>query len=351
MPFERPTLPELIDQGAAEFESRLPGVLARVRRSLVGVINRVIAGGLSGLYQYAEWLNAQAWPDSCAASMLAVHGARWGVTRNAATPAQGVVALAGTEGAAAPAGTVVQRTDGLQYVTLADAVIASGAALVAAEAVTAAAAGNAVSGIALQLTSPISGITSQAQASTAFTGGSDTEADEAYRARILRRIRQVPQGGSASDYEGWALEVPGVTRAWVSTGELGAGSVVVRVVRDDDAPSIIPGAAALAAVQTHIDALRPVTAHAVVVAPRAEALNVTVRLVPNTAAVRAAVLEELRDLLRREAEPGGTLLLSHVREAVSIAAGETDHAVIAPATDLECAAGVLLTMGTMHTWV
>lgn len=351
MPMQRPTLPELIDQGAAEFESRLPGVLARVRRSMVGVINRVLAGALSGLYQYAEWLIAQAWPDTCEESMLPRHGARWGVNRNAAAAATGTVALAGIDGAAAPAGTVLQRADGVQYITLVDGTISSGTATVTVEAVVAAAAGNLAAGVALQLTSPVSGVTSQAQAASAFTGGSDAETADAYRARILRRIRQVPQGGSAPDYEGWALAIPGVTRAWVTTGELGAGSVAVRVVRDDDTPSIVPGPAAIAAVQTALDQVRPVTAYAVALAPTPLALNFTIRLTPNSEAVRAAVLEELRDLLRREAAPGAKLRLSHIREAVSVAAGENDHEVLVPSADVVPAAGVLLTMGVVHTWV
>ena len=40
--------------------------------------------------------------------------------------------------------------------------------------------------------------------------------------------------GDNDDYVAWATEVPGVTRAWCSPNGMGAGTVVVRFVRDDD---------------------------------------------------------------------------------------------------------------------
>ena len=47
-------------------------------------------------------------------------------------------------------------------------------------------------------------------------GGADVESDEDLRARVLFRKRNPPHSGSKSDYIAWALEVPGVTRAFVS---------------------------------------------------------------------------------------------------------------------------------------
>ena len=147
----------------------------------------------------------------------------------------------------------------------------------------------------------------------------------------------------------WALEVPGVTRAWVYPLEQGSGTVVVRFVRDGDA-SIIPDAAAVALVQAHIDAVRPVTAAATVLAPVASPVNYQIQLTPNTAAVRAAVEAELRDLHLREAIPSGTLLLSHINEAISIAAGETDHVLVAPVANVSPGVGYIATFGSI-TWM
>lgn len=349
MAFDRPTLPELIDQGAAELESRLPGVLVRIRRSVIGVLNRVWAGALSALYQYAEFLNRQVWPDQADEEYLIDHGARWGVTRTPAAPASGTVGFTGSDGAIIAAGTVLLRPDGARFLTSAEVTITAGVASVIATAEQAGQAGNTAIATALQLGTPIGGVNSVVTASTALAGGADIEDVEDWRARILARIRRAPQGGSADDYVAWALQVPGVTRVWVSPAEMGAGTVTVRFARDDDA-SPIPDAGEVTTVQAQLDALRPVTATVYVVAPVASALNFTIQLTPNTAAVRAAVEAELRDLIRREGAPGGTLLLTHIREAISIAAGETDHVLTAPAANVAHATGTMPVMGVI-TWV
>lgn len=52
--------------------------------------------------------------------------------------------------------------------------------------------------------------------------------------------------------------------------------------------------------------------------------------VPDTTAVRAAITSSLKDLHEREAGLGDKLLISHIREAISGAAGETDHPLTLP---------------------
>ncbi len=350
MPFSRPTLSALVDATAAEVETRLPGILARVRRSLAGVFARVLAGGLWGLYGYAEDLDRQKWPDLCDGAYLDWHGGRWDVTRKPAQAASGTVRFTGVEATNIPAATIVQRADGVQYTTLVAGAIAAGEALVAVEALVPGGAGNALVNTGLQLTTPIGGINSVASSSTALTDGSDVEADEAYRARILLRVRQVPHAGAKHDYEAWALEVPGVTRAWVYPLEGGDGTVTVRFVRDNDA-SIIPEPAEVAVVQDYIDSVRPVTAAVTVVAPIEQVINYTIHLVTNdTADIRAAINEELDNLTRSvDNAPGGTILISHIREAISTAVGETDHVLFAPLANVVLPPNTMATHGVI-TW-
>ncbi|WP_208508365.1 baseplate J/gp47 family protein [Variovorax paradoxus] len=348
MPFERPTLPELIDQGATEIESRLPGLLVRVRRSLVGVINRVVAAGLATLYQYAEYLNRQAWPDTCDPEYLDQHGARWGVSRTNAAAATGTANFTGVNGAVLPAGSQVQRSDGQLYATTVEAAIAAGFAAVPVAALVPGQAGNASIGVSLTLTSPVIGVSTTATAATALAGGADVEGAEPYRARILARVRQAPHGGADFDYVAWAKEVPGVTRVWVYPGEQGAGTVVVRFARDNDA-SPIPDAGEVAAVQAHFDRVRPVTATVIVVAPIAAPINWTISLTPDTPSTRQNVAAELAAMIRRDAIPGGTILKSRYDEAVSIAPGEFDHEVLSPPGNVVFTTGQMATMGPI-TW-
>ena len=105
----------------------------------------------------------------------------------------------------------------------------------------------------------------------------------------------------------------------------------------------------IAEVQTWIDARRPVTANPTVVAPIAAPLNMSIQLLPSSQAIRDAVTAEIADLLRREAVPGGTILLTHLREAISIAAGETDHVLISPVANVTHATGLIAVPGVI-TW-
>ena len=116
----------------------------------------------------------------------------------------------------------------------------------------------------------------------------------------------------------------------------------------------IPTAEDVDAVQALIELRRPVTAEVFVVAPIANPMDLTIKVVPGAgttlATARAAVERELRDLLAREAVPGGTILLSRIREAVSIAAGESDNAVTVPAANFASGTGEIATLGDI-TWV
>jgi uncharacterized phage protein gp47/JayE len=350
MPFSRPTLSELIDRVASDIETRLPGTDARLRRSNLNVLARIHAAGVHGLYGFLDWLAKQLMPDTAEAEHLARWTSIWGVTRKAAVAATGNVSFGGTNGTAIPAGTLIQRADGAQFTTDAEGTISGGSATIAVTAAVAGADGNADASTSLTLVSPIAGINTTATvAAGGLSGGADEEDDDSLRERLLSRVQRQPHGGADFDYETWALEVAGVTRAWVYPQELGLGTVTVRFVRDDDV-SIIPDAGEVAAVQAYIDARRPVTAAVTVVAPTAVPLDFEISgLNPNNTPVKAAIEAELEDLLRREAEPGGTILISHIREAISAAAGEYDHVLVSPSANVTHTPGQLATMGTI-TW-
>lgn len=350
MAFNRPTLKTLIDRIAADIESRLPGANARLRRNLLTILGRAQAGAAHGLHGHLEYESRQLFADTADAEHLARIATIWGVTRKAAVAASGPVTFTGTDGSIIPAGTVLQRSDGTDYATDFDDAIEAGSATVTVTAVEAGASGNTETGSTLSLVAAIAGVDSQATvADPGVTGGADTEPDDELRARLIARIQQPPQGGSRADYERWALEITAVTRAWVYPHELGAGTVVVRIVTDDAPGGLIPDAATVQAVQDHINEKCPVKADARVFAPVAAPLNPTIQLEPNTAAVQAAVEAELQDLLRREAIPGGTIEWSHLNEAISIAAGEVDHVLVVPAADVAHAPSEIATLGVI-TW-
>lgn len=143
--------------------------------------------------------------------------------------------------------------------------------------------------------------------------------------------------------------MPGVTRAWCRRNYMGPGTVGLFVMRDGDAEPV-PNPTQLAEVKAYIEPLRPVTAELYVLAPIESPVLYSIHAVPDTTAVRAAIQTQLIDLHQREAGLGDTLLLTHIAEAISGSSGETDHDLIAPATDVVPATNQLLTYGGI-TWL
>lgn len=346
MPFNRPTLSDLVAQARDDIDTRLPGADSRVRRNALDVLATIIAGGLHGLYGLLDYIWRQIFPDSAEAENMARWAAIWGVTRKAASAATGTADLTGVNGSILPEGTLFVRSDGAEYRATATATIAAGIASVSVEATVPGTKGNAPAAQKLNLVSPIAGVNSVATLTAGATTGANEEDDDSLRSRLLTRIQQPPHGGNRQDYINWALEVPGVTRAWIAPAELGLGTVSLRFVMDGRV-DIIPLAGDIEAVQAYIDERRPVTAALTVLAPIPQPLDFVVRSLPNTPEVNAAVEEELRDLVRREAEPGGTLLISHIREAISLAAGEFDHETIAPNADIVSPTGEMPVFGSV----
>lgn len=357
MAWQRPTLPTLINRVLADVQSKLEDTTPLLRRSNLNVLGKVVAACTHGLYGYLDWIAKQVIYDTAEGSILNRWASIWLSTpRVAAAYATGTITVTGSNGTLVPAGTVFIRADGIEYETDADGTIVAGTVSINVTAAEAGQAGNAEAGVTLNISSPIAGINATATvAAGGLVSGADEETDEQVRERLRDRIQQPPHGGAKHDYITWAKEVAGVTRAWCSPQELGAGTVSVRFVRDNDA-NLIPDAGEVAAVQAYIDERRPVTADVTVAAPIPVDLDFEIDLLDNdTADIRAAVEAELRDLLLREAEPElgsgeGTILLSHIREAISIANGEKDHTLTSPTANVTHTLGQMAVFGSI-TWL
>ena len=350
MAFNRPTLPDIISRIETDYVSRL-GVKEPARAAFVRAQSRAFAGAVHGLYGYLEFISQQALPDTAVDEYLDRWCSIFGIFRIPATFARGSITITGISGNVVPAGTIVQTGDQVQYETTADATTISGTATVPVTSLDAGIVGNQLAGASLSFLSPVAGINSTVTVSAGgITGGSDQETTASLRQRLIARIQTPPQGGNAADYEKWAQEAdPSVTRVWVNPLEMGAGTVTVRFVTDDAPGGPIPTSPVVAAVAAYIQTVRPVTANVYVVAPVLNSVNLSIQLSPNTAAVRDAVAAELNDLFIRDGSPGGTLLISRVREAISIAAGESDHVLISPTVNIVSPAGQIPVVGTI-TW-
>lgn len=344
MSFQRPTLAEIIKRVDDDLQSRI-GV-TQMRRSNAKVFGRVLSGASHGLYGYVSYLANQMFVDTAESEYLDRWASIYDVKRKQATAASGSIKFTFSgEVVNIPEGTALQSDAGILYRTTS---APSSDGVASCEAEEAGTSGNQEDGDTLTLTSPIAGVMSEVTI-VGMSGGADAEDDESLRSRLLSRMRETPHGGTESDYENWALEVPGVTRAWATGLEDGAGTVALRFVCDnyDD---IVPTEEMMRKVQDYIDALRPVTANVTVKPVSIKSVDITIKdLYPDTAAVRAAVEAELRALLSRESEPGVRVYLSHIRAAISAATGEEDHTVVSPTEDIIPEKNQLCSLGTI-TW-
>ena len=345
MPFETPSLPVLVDRTQSDLASDT------LRRSDAQVLARTLAGTAYGLYGYLDWIAEQILPDRADEETLErIAQLRLTQPRNPAQPASGTASFTAVAGAVVDAETVLQAADGRTYRVTTNVTTVAGLNTVAVEAVDAGTLGNADTGLALTLVQPVAGVTNSFTVlAPGLTGGIAQESIESLRARVIRSYRVIPHGGSAADYETWALEVPGVTRAWCRGNYVGPGTVGLFVMRDgDDVP--VPNPAQLAEVKAYIEPLRPVTAELYVLAPVEVPVTYSIHPVPDTTAIRAAIQAQLIDLHDREAGLGETLLLTHIAQAISGASGETDHDLVSPVADVPAGINQLLTFGGI-TWL
>jgi uncharacterized phage protein gp47/JayE len=342
MPWPIPTPEQLFNRLAGGLEAGVPGLNARSGNSLAGILAGVQALGAQDTWLYLASLAEEQFADT--AADVARHGGIWGVSRLLATAPTGQVALNGLAGVVLPAGIGLAAAGGAVYVTQAAITLAGGGAdLVTVTALATGTAGNLAAGATLVPSAPIAGLTSATVAAGGLVG-TDDEALEAWRARILARIRLGADYGQAGSYARAALGVAGVAYAAEKPGWLGAGTVGVVVAMAGPA---VPNSTQLAIVQAALDAMRPVCASVTAVAASLLPVAVTVHLVPDTAATRAAVQSALALFFQTEAAIGGTLYASRLDEAISSASGEYAHTRSLPAGDVTLSAAQLATLGTV----
>jgi uncharacterized phage protein gp47/JayE len=288
---------------------------------------------IEGLYQHQQWIVRQLFPDTSDSDYLEAHAGRRGLARKLPTPAAGAVMFGGSVGAVVPVGTESKTTSNVAYLTTATDVIgAGGAVTLVAQASAPGAAGNAATGTALTLTAAPSGILSTAAIVT-MTGGTDVETDASLLSRLLFVLRNPPCGGAAHDYYTWAMQVSGVTAAYVYSNRRGLGTTDVVILTAGG----LAGAALVAAAQTYIDTQRPVQADFLVFAPTGVPVNVTGTLTLAPGYTAAAVQGSINTAMAAyfaTLKPGDTAYLNRIRAIVSDTAGVVDFALTSPTANV-----------------
>ncbi|AQS88278.1 bacteriophage protein [Neoasaia chiangmaiensis NBRC 101099] len=368
MAYQRPTLAQLRQQALQDvLNGGIPNVVAVLRFSVLYVLCMVLAGLANLHYGYLDWIARQAVPWTATGIFLEGWAALKGKTRQAATAASGSVTFVASGTDVIPPGTTVQITGGLSATTTADSVTANGSTVAACTMGATGAAGNLAVGAVATLGSPVPGVQSVGVVSAPFTGGADIETDDSLRNRMLDAFAEGGQNGAADDYEGWALDVPGVTRVWVNPLGFGAGTVVVYIMLDNAEaanggfpqgtdgtaskdPRYVTASGDQLTVADAIYAVRPVTALVIVCAPVAQPVNFTISSLGsnNTSATQALITDALADMFTRLSSPGGTIYPNQWNEAIA-ALGLSQFNVSSPSGPVTGVnAGAMPTLGTVQ---
>jgi uncharacterized phage protein gp47/JayE len=294
-------------------------------------------------------------PDTAESEWLDRHAQIWlvnadgSVGRKLSTVAAGSIEATGTIGSVIPMGQFLLGDNNVQYQVTEQVFIGSGPTPVPTQATTGGTIGNLDPDTTMAFSpGPPSGVAALTTV-IVMEGGADPETDDELRARILRRIQQPPMGGAAYDYEAWALEVPGVSRAWCSPLEMGIGTVTLRFMMDDlRAPTGIPNDSDVAQVYTYVSSKRPVAVKDFwVEAPIPFPIDITIiDLVVDNESTEGSIYNQLVEMFYERAVPGSPMYRSWVDEAISIAVGEDHHETSYQTTNM-AGNGYLPILGTI----
>lgn len=347
--YNRPSLKDLRNRAISDINANMSGADANLRRRFLNVIATAIAGVGDEVLRRLEFLLKQAFPQEAEGEYVVKHGQTFNFARKMATKASGEISIPATSGSILPAGTIIKRADGITYISDSEFIAsADGVCVVRITAENVGKSANATPGTNVSLLSPIAGFeTKGTVGKLGITGGTDIESIESYQERLLFFLRNPSTGGNKTDYEIWAKEVAGVTRAWCYPTESGPGTTTVRFMMDETYEDGIPLPGDVQRVKDHIAAVQPATATVYVEAPIPDPLNITFEsLEPSTTEAKNAIQSKLKSLVQSSSIiPGGTLRLSKLRGAISNATGNEDFVLSDPTSDIVSATGHIVILG------
>lgn len=360
MSYNTPTLKQLITQGEGDIEYYLDDSQPRLPFSVERSINFANSAMVKDLYDHQEWLSRQIVPNENSDDEFIVsHAERRGVIRKRATGSQGQVSLNVVIGTTIESGQVFQRGDGIQFKATEDVTATETSVSFNVKAKTTGQETNTNASVQLAPTTTISGATGNAVVNDdGLTGGADIESISDLLYRLQLKMRNPPQGGDLTDYEIWALEVSGVTRAWATNWWQGKGTVGLTFVNDNE-DDIIPSQDQLNTVFEYcvqhedpasgVQVGMPAGPELVMYKLTLKELTPDIHLEPNTESTQQAVVASLKALEKRSVQPSGTLKISDIRQAIKTATGVSDYTCSLD-SDQTSAKDELLTFGDIQ-WI
>jgi uncharacterized phage protein gp47/JayE len=289
-----------------------------------------IASAVQGLYQHQVWIVRQMFPDTADHDYLVMHARTRNLQPKPATYAGGKAQLTGNVGVTVKAGLQFRpKGSSLLCQTTEDAIVGNdGKIAVASRPLETGTVGNLADNTPGTLLIAPEGIDGDVIILT-MTGGTDDETDASLLARLLEVIRRPAAGGNKYDYHRWAVEVPGVTEAYVYPLRRGYGTVDVVIVANNSMPS----EETIKATQAHIDEERPVTAkNTLVLAPEEVTTDVSVKVKLSGLSLDEAkkqITVAITDYFNRLA-PGEVAVLKQIGGSITNIVGVIDYEFITP---------------------
>ncbi|MEG1653299.1 MAG: baseplate J/gp47 family protein [Hafnia sp.] len=331
MPFITPSLSMIRDALLRDIRNQLPD--ANIGSDSDYFIRASsVASVAEGIYQHQSWIVRQIFPDTADTEYLELHCRTRGISRKDSNTATGPINVTGEPGAKSAAGLIIKRDD-KSYTTTQEVTIGSdGKAVVMAIASIPGAAGNTTIEMSGMLTTTPDGFDSTVVIGL-MGGGTDKETDTELLSRLLELIRRPPAGGNKYDYKRWAMEVNGVSAAYVYPLRRGLGTVDIVITSADGLPS----AEVIAKTQAYIDDVRPVTAkNSLVLAPTIKTFDMDIKvsldgitLEDVTKQIKATLNDYIGRLL-----PGQTFVVSQAEMLISLISGVSDREVITPVENI-----------------
>ena len=185
-----------------------------LQKAFIKSIGYAIGAIAATLWQYANDIYKQCFPQSCDLKTLKFWGGLVDVNYNEGQYANLIIQLNNVSADYLVSGTVYKNLNsGLIYKTVSQANRVGSVITATVQCTTPGAAGNLSVGTVLTIANPIDGIPSTASVVSTSIEGTADEETETYRKRVMTRYKSKSQGGSALDYYNWCMEVSGVVDA------------------------------------------------------------------------------------------------------------------------------------------
>lgn len=254
MALTTPTTLQIASNIIGQLETSLSQTIPLLPKAFSRVLAKVLAGVYVVLYKYAGFSLLQQFITTASFEETEVNGklirplvewGRLGGTGDPLTATQAELELEVTvltQTGSLPGGSqLLYAPTGVVYQTVAAVLLDAATVTVVARATSDQAegdgsgtVGNLEPGQVLQFASPLPNVATNAVVTGSAVVGAEGEAEETYRARVLRRFQRKPQGGAYADYQAWGTEVPGIRNVFPYTGAPGEVDVYVEAEAGPD---------------------------------------------------------------------------------------------------------------------